>query len=108
MYYVSLNIQVVATRCTCLYWRLCGAGELLSVNPSVARWLKGLFNLNERAVYMGQWQHGFFSMAAVGATNVGSIRVYHDQVSGNAQINGHHRILCITVDRLTKYIYQPK
>lgn len=55
-------------------------GELFSVNPSVARWLEGLFNFNERVVYYGEWEHGFFSMTAVGATNVGSIRVYMDDV----------------------------
>ena len=55
-------------------------GELFSVNPSVARWLQGLFSLNERVVYYGDWTHGFFSMTPVGATNVGSIRVYFDSV----------------------------
>lgn len=54
-------------------------GQLLSVNPSIAKWLPGLFVLNERAVYVGQWQHGFFAYAAVGATNVGSVKVYFDK-----------------------------
>lgn len=58
-----------------MFWIL---GELLSVNPRMARWISGLFTLNERAVYVGEWTHGFFSMTAVGATNVGSIRVYED------------------------------
>ncbi|KAM3874003.1 phosphatidylserine decarboxylase proenzyme, mitochondrial [Diretmus argenteus] len=54
-------------------------GSLMSVNPGVARWVKELFCLNERVALTGQWHHGFFSLTAVGATNVGSIRVYFDK-----------------------------
>ncbi|CAI9724065.1 phosphatidylserine decarboxylase proenzyme, mitochondrial-like isoform X2 [Octopus vulgaris] len=61
-----------------VYFRRHFPGELLSVHPGMARWIKGLFNLNERAMYVGLWKHGFFSMTAVGATNVGSIRIYND------------------------------
>lgn len=57
------------------------AGSLMSVNPGVARWIKELFCHNERVVLTGDWKHGFFSLTAVGATNVGSIRIYFDQVS---------------------------
>nr|CAG4635440.1 EOG090X05NI [Artemia franciscana] len=56
-------------------------GDLLSVSPIVAKWLAGLFCLNERAAYIGEWEHGFFSMAPVGATNVGSIKVNFDSKS---------------------------
>jgi phosphatidylserine decarboxylase len=41
-------------------------GELLSVSPKVAQWVPGLFALNERAAYIGEWEHGFFSFTAVG------------------------------------------
>ncbi|XP_042365713.1 phosphatidylserine decarboxylase proenzyme, mitochondrial isoform X2 [Plectropomus leopardus] len=54
-------------------------GSLMSVNPGVARLVKELFCLNERVVLTGQWQHGFFSLTAVGATNVGSIKINFDQ-----------------------------
>lgn len=54
-------------------------GSLMSVSPGVAHWVKELFCLNERVALTGQWQHGFFSLTAVGATNVGSIRIYFDQ-----------------------------
>ncbi|XP_077441957.1 phosphatidylserine decarboxylase proenzyme, mitochondrial isoform X2 [Vanacampus margaritifer] len=54
-------------------------GSLLSVSPGVAGRVKALFCLNERVALSGQWRHGFFCLTAVGATNVGSIRVYFDQ-----------------------------
>lgn len=50
-------------------------GELLSVKTSVVNACPGLFHLNERVSWIGNWQHGFFSMTAVGATNVGSIHM---------------------------------
>lgn len=54
-------------------------GKLLSVNPRVAKLLPDLFSLNERAVYIGKWEGGFMAYTAVGATNVGSIKVYCDK-----------------------------
>ncbi|XP_077284376.1 phosphatidylserine decarboxylase proenzyme, mitochondrial-like [Arctopsyche grandis] len=54
------------------------SGKLLSVNPVMAKLIPGLFCVNERAVYVGEWKYGFFSFTPVGATNVGSIEVYKD------------------------------
>ena len=48
-------------------------GELLSVKPGIVASFPGLFHLNERVAWLGRWRHGFFSLTAVGATNVGSI-----------------------------------
>ena len=45
------------------------------VAAQAARWVPQLHTMNERVVLNGEWAHGFFSMAAVGAFNVGSIRV---------------------------------
>ena len=53
-------------------------GELLSVSPAVVKRVGSLFCLNERVAYIGEWEQGFFSMTAVGATNVGSIKVEMD------------------------------
>ena len=50
-------------------------GELLSVAPLILRNIQGLFTLNERIVLEGSWRFGYFSMVAVGATNVGSISI---------------------------------
>ncbi|XP_060067305.1 phosphatidylserine decarboxylase proenzyme, mitochondrial-like [Ylistrum balloti] len=54
-------------------------GKLLSVSPWVAERVKDLFNYNERVVYLGTWKHGLFSYIPVGATNVGSIKIYRDE-----------------------------
>ena len=56
------------------------AGELLTVAPWAVRTMPGLFTLNERVLLLGQWEHGFFSLAAVGAYNVGSIALTVDEV----------------------------
>jgi phosphatidylserine decarboxylase len=56
-------------------------GLLLSVRPKVVAAVRNLFALNERVVYRGKWTDDdlFFSFAAVGATNVGSIVVHTDE-----------------------------
>lgn len=55
-------------------------GKLYSVRPTFASWFPNLFAVNERVAYVGEWKHGFFSMAPVGAVNVGSMNIYFDEV----------------------------
>lgn len=55
-------------------------GTLLSVSPSFLSRINGLFHINERVLYVGEWIYGFFSLTAIGATNVGSIKAYFDKV----------------------------
>ncbi|TPP62354.1 Phosphatidylserine decarboxylase proenzyme [Fasciola gigantica] len=54
-------------------------GKLLSVRPSIAERLPGLYTINERVVYLGKWAHGFMSFTAVGALAVGGICVPLDR-----------------------------
>ncbi|XP_047306946.1 phosphatidylserine decarboxylase proenzyme 1, mitochondrial [Impatiens glandulifera] len=51
-------------------------GNLFPVNERATRTIRNLYTENERVVLEGKWQEGFMAMAAVGATNIGSIELY--------------------------------
>lgn len=56
-------------------------GQLFSVSPKMVRMIDDIFVLNERVSILGKWNdNNFFSMTAVGATNVGSVKLSFDQV----------------------------
>jgi phosphatidylserine decarboxylase len=55
-------------------------GTLLPVAPLVGKVIPQLLAMNERVVLSGEYEHGFFSLTAVGAYNVGSIAIHFDQV----------------------------
>jgi phosphatidylserine decarboxylase len=54
-------------------------GELMSVRPEFIIWIPNLLLLNERVVYLGEYEHGLMTQTMIGATNVGSIDVYFDR-----------------------------
>ncbi|CAI0413168.1 unnamed protein product [Linum tenue] len=51
------------------------SGRLYPVNERAARTVRNLYVENERVVVEGLWNQGFMAMAAVGATNIGSIEL---------------------------------
>ncbi|CAF2072813.1 BnaC01g20050D [Brassica napus] len=52
------------------------AGRLFPVNERATRTIKNLYVENERVVLEGVWKQGFMALAAVGATNIGSIELF--------------------------------
>ncbi|WOG86289.1 hypothetical protein DCAR_0205490 [Daucus carota subsp. sativus] len=52
------------------------SGRLYPVNERATRTIRNLYLENERVVLEGQWQEGFMALAAIGATNIGSIELF--------------------------------
>ncbi|GKU95576.1 hypothetical protein SLEP1_g8916 [Rubroshorea leprosula] len=52
------------------------SGRLFPVNERATRTIKNLYIENERVVLEGLWREGFMAIAAVGATNIGSIELF--------------------------------
>ncbi len=71
------------------------------MNPTFTKNLPGVFTLNERVAYLGEWKHGFMSMTAVGATSVGSVAV--PQVDPTLSTNEPCPTPCCSLER-TKFL----
>ncbi|XP_038990522.1 phosphatidylserine decarboxylase proenzyme 1, mitochondrial-like [Hibiscus syriacus] len=52
------------------------SGHLFPVNERATRTIRNLYVENERVVLEGEWQQGFIAIAAIGATNIGSIELF--------------------------------
>lgn len=59
--------------------RLHFPGSLVSVSPRALCRHREVFCTNERVSLFGRWKHGFITMTAVGAYNVGSINLHFDR-----------------------------
>ncbi|KAH9543275.1 hypothetical protein CY35_13G055700 [Sphagnum magellanicum] len=72
-----------------IYHRRHFAGKLYPVNNRAVRTIKNLYVVNERVVLEGKWSQGLMAMAAVGATNVGSIELkFEPELKTNVPIFG--------------------
>ncbi|KAG2679897.1 hypothetical protein I3760_11G072400 [Carya illinoinensis] len=52
------------------------SGRLFPVNERATRTIQNLYVENERVVLEGLWKEGFMAIAAIGATNIGSIELF--------------------------------
>ncbi|TXG51164.1 hypothetical protein EZV62_023688 [Acer yangbiense] len=61
-------------------WNVLGrrhfSGRLFPVNERATKTIRNLYVENERVVLEGLWQEGFMAIAAIGATNIGSIELF--------------------------------
>ena len=60
-------------------------GTLLPVNSIAYKYIDELFCLNERVSLNGHWEHGYMSVTAVGAYNVGSVNLSLDNRAATNQ-----------------------
>ncbi|KAF3336359.1 phosphatidylserine decarboxylase proenzyme 1 [Carex littledalei] len=52
------------------------SGRLFPQNERAVQTIRNLYIENERVVLEGEWKEGFIALAAIGATNIGSIRLF--------------------------------
>ncbi|WCJ25877.1 Phosphatidylserine decarboxylase proenzyme 1 mitochondrial [Euphorbia peplus] len=79
-------------------------GRLYPVNERATRTIRNLYVENERVVLEGLWQEGFMAIAAVGATNIGSIELF---LEPELKTNLPRRKL-LSSDRPDERVYTPE
>ncbi|KAE9462825.1 hypothetical protein C3L33_05261, partial [Rhododendron williamsianum] len=58
------------------------SGRLFPLNERATRTIRNLYVENERVVLEGRWEEGYMAMAAIGATNIGSIELFIEPALG--------------------------
>mmetsp|Transcript_34469 Transcript_34469/g.60494 ORF Transcript_34469/g.60494 Transcript_34469/m.60494 type:complete len:344 (-) Transcript_34469:1865-2896(-) len=77
------------------YYRSHLHGYLLGVFPLNLWRKKSIFEINERVAYFGKWKEGFLTFVAVGAYNVGSIKINFD-----TELQTNHKSPSVTAEHL--------
>ncbi|XP_024386143.1 phosphatidylserine decarboxylase proenzyme 1, mitochondrial [Physcomitrium patens] len=76
------------------------AGKLFPVNDRAVRTVRNLYVVNERVVLEGEWSQGLMAMAAVGATNVGSIEIsFEPELKTNLPLLGQQAPSVVTAQK---------
>ncbi|KAA3456414.1 Phosphatidylserine decarboxylase proenzyme 1, mitochondrial [Gossypium australe] len=78
--------------------------RLFPVNERATRTIRNLYVENERVVLEGLWQQGFMAIAAVGATNIGSIELF---IEPELRTNRPRKKL-IPSEPPEEHLYEPK
>lgn len=81
------------------------SGHLFPVNERAVRTIKNLYVENERVVLEGLWQEGFMAIAAIGATNIGSIEVL---IEPELRTNKPKRRKSLHSDPPEERVYEPE
>ncbi|KAG8374709.1 hypothetical protein BUALT_Bualt10G0024200 [Buddleja alternifolia] len=79
-------------------------GHLFPMNERAIRTIRNLYVENERVVLEGQWREGYMAMAAVGATNIGSIELF---IEPTLRTNNPQKKM-VHSDPPDEQVYEPK
>ncbi|XP_031501496.1 phosphatidylserine decarboxylase proenzyme 1, mitochondrial isoform X1 [Nymphaea colorata] len=79
------------------------SGNLFPLNERATRTIRNLHVENERVVLEGQWLEGFMALVAIGATNVGSVKLF---IEPELKTNRPRKLL--HTEPPTDRFYEPK
>ncbi|KAE8647900.1 hypothetical protein Csa_000376 [Cucumis sativus] len=81
------------------------SGHLFPVNERAVRTIRNLYVENERVVLEGLWQEGYMAIAAIGATNIGSVEVF---IEPELRTNKPKRRKSLHSDPPEERVYEPE
>ncbi|KAB5564100.1 hypothetical protein DKX38_004154 [Salix brachista] len=81
------------------------SGHLFPVNERATRTIRNLYVQNERVVLEGLWEGGFMAIAAIGATNIGSIKLF---IEPELQTNQPREKKILNSEPPDERVYEPE